>query len=307
MSSGLFREVVLELYSLLAIEPVWIGIDRPGRYRREAQFLRQTARRSAAIGIDIIVLPIEELSSHLIYGGRIDHPRPPARHSGHRLMVSIRRGAAVEQRQAGAHRVVVQVANLRGKPNVQAVRLTQLEIDLALRHQIAERLVNEMGILHADVQRFEERDLPKQRVGPRLLEVLVRALDRAEVPGVIHVPRHRSPSRRRQALYDRPAFILPKGMRASLLAVAALLIGRDEILIAPVPEHRASDLIRARLRREKDGGQSFPVLGCSSRGQHLEFLDPFEAVCDHPAAAMILFVLDAVDEHVVVSAAAAAK
>src|SRR5207244_11343661 len=99
---------------------------------------------------------------------------------------------------------------------------TELHVDLPLRHQIAERLIDEVGVLHADVQRFEESDLSKKRVRPRLLEILVRALNGTEVPSVILDQRAANRTPKLETIERRYP-------RSSVLSLRKI-VGGDEIL-----------------------------------------------------------------------------
>src|SRR5207249_2214764 len=93
------------------------------------------------------------------------------------------------------------------------------------------------------------------------------------------------------------------------LAGAAVLrlrevIDRHDVLVATVRSDRATKLIRARLRRKQDRRGTFPIFGRGTGRDRFEFLNAFQAVDDAGAAAVILFVVDAIDQHVVVLAAA---
>jgi hypothetical protein len=65
--------------------------------------------------------------------------------------------------------------------------------------------------------------------------------------------------------------------------------------------------IRARLGGHQDRRRSLPIFGRRTGRDRLELLDAFQAVDDARSPAVILFVVDPVDEHVVVLATAAGK
>src|SRR5262249_10107485 len=76
---------------------------------------------------------------------------------------------------------------------------------------------------------------------------------------------------------------------------------------ATVAERGAVQLVRPRLGREQDRREAPAVLGGGTRRQDFEFLDAFQAVREQRPTVVVLFVVEAIDEHVEVAPAAAGK
>ncbi len=204
----------------------------------------------------------------------------------------------VEQRRPGGPEAVVEMAVLAGVAEEQTLALREVDVDLGLGQQIARRLRQGAGRRHADVERLEQLQLTDQAGRARQLDVLSDELGRSEEERLVLDER----------AADRAADLRPLEGRFADAAILRLreVVDRDHVLIAEVAERRSEQPVGARLGGHQDRRGAAAELGAGARLEHLELLDAFQAVRHAGAAAVVFLVVDAVDDHRHVLAAAAA-
>src|SRR5262249_44908277 len=136
-------------------------------------------------------------------------------------------------------------------------------------------------------------------IGPDDRVVLLRSFDGSEEPGAVL----------QQGAPNRSAVLVTIERwltRTTILWLREVIDGHD-VLVSPVRSGRSMQHIRARLGGHQDRRCSLPIFSRCTGRDRLELLDAFQAVDDARSPAVILFVVDPVDEHVVVLATAAGK